>query len=192
MLSEHHWYGSMDKYIELPGQYTGNAPPNPATSLKIVKFIDEITVIQSLRHPVKMSCICSDGRSYSFIVKFGEDLRRDERIQLVQRLMSEQMQLDKNCSQQKLSLRSYEVIPLNTKCGLIQCIECTDSMQSFLSNAKKHQAWEDATKIVFHAYDKFIENAAKRSKKSVRDNVKVVLAYSPEEVRGKYIRKYLF
>lgn len=185
MLSQHHWYGSMDNYIELPGQYTGNSPPNPSTSLKIVKFNEEITIFQSLRIPIKISCICSDGKSYSFIAKYGEDLRRDERIQRVQELMSEQMQLDKNCSQQKLSLRSYEVIPLNTKCGLIKCIENSNNMQSFLSKDNKDQVWNDSCAEARKMYDYFIQKSAQKNKKNIHNNAKTVLVRSREEVRAK-------
>lgn len=179
MLSQHHWYGSMDEFIELPGQYTGNAPPNPSTCLKIVKFNEELTIIQSLRKPIKISCICSDGKSYSFIVKYAEDLRRDERIQHVQELMSEQMQLDKNCSQQKLSLRSYKVIPLNTKCGLIKWIENTDTIQSFLSNKAKDRKWNNSNKQAMSTYINFIEID---KKPDIPNYVRAILVRSQEEV----------
>lgn len=132
--------------------------------------------------PIKINCICSDGKTYSFIVKFAEDLRRDERIQHVQGLMSEQMQLDKNCSQQNLSLRSYQVIPLNTKCGLIQCIENADNIQSILSNDKNDKKWTDLSSEACSIYTKFIQNGANRITRAVNANVKLLLAYSHEEV----------
>lgn len=178
-LSHHHWYGSMDNYIELPGQYTGNAPPNPSTSLKIVKFKEELTVIESLRKPIKISCLCSDGKTYSFIAKYEEDLRRDERIQHVHGLMSEQMQLDKNCSQQNLSLRLYQVIPLNTRFGLIQCVENAENIQSFLS---KDDKWTGSRSKAHTMYRNFIHSSEKRIKKGVPPHVKALLAYSHEEV----------
>lgn len=181
MLSKHHWYGSMDKYIELPGQYTGNAAPNPSTSLKIVKFNEDVRIIRSLRKPLEISCICSDGKSYSFIVKCGEDLRRDERIQHVQELMSEQMQLDKNCSQQKLSLRTYKVIPLNTKCGLIKCVENSEPLSTFF----KKRIPDPIHKDIFDNYDNFIENAANKIKKSASSNVKALIHYTSEQVSVK-------
>lgn len=189
-LSNHHWYGSMDNYIELPGQYTGKAPPNPSTSLKIVKFAEELTIIKSLRMPIKISCICSDGKSYSFIVKYEEDLRRDERIQHVQGLMSEQMQLDKNCSHQNLSLRTYQVIPLNTECGLIQCIENTENIHSFLSKDQKDKKWCELSGEARALYANFINNGAKDIKKDVVDIVKALLVYSHDQVSRTFKRRF--
>lgn len=187
MLSNFHWYGSMDNHIELPGQYTGQAPPNPDTSLKIVKFDEEVPIIKSLRMPIKISCICSDGKSYSFIAKHGEDLRRDERIQHVQELMSEQMRMDKNCSQHHLSLRSYQVIPLNTKFGLIQCIKNSANIQAFLSKDGKDQKWIESSGKAREKYNNFIEKSAKSIKKVVVANIKTLLSYSHEEVSQRFI-----
>lgn len=178
MLSQHHWYGSMDKSIELPGQYTENVPPNPSTSLKIVKFNEEISIIRSLRKPIKISCTCSDGKTYSFIAKYAEDLRRDERIQHVQELMSDQMQLDKNCSQQKLSLRSYKVIPLNTKCGLIKWIDNTENIQILLN---KDSGWIKSNKDAENMYLGFMRSGPKINK-TIPDNVRTILVRTHEEV----------
>lgn len=179
-LSEYHWYGSLDKFLELPGQYTGNAPPNPSSSLKIVKFNEEILILRSLRRPIKISCVCSDGKTYSFLVKYGEDLRQDERIQHVQELMSEQMQLDRNCTQQKLSLRSYRVIPLNTNCGLINWIENTETIQSFLWNVD----WKIANDAAQKMYKAFMEGGEKLNKECLHKNhyVRAILVRKPNAV----------
>lgn len=179
-LAQYHWHGSGD-FIELPGQYTGNMPPDASTSIKIVKFNDSVSIIHSLRKPIKITAVCSDGQSYSFILKYGEDLRQDERIQHVQELMSSQMLLDKSCHQQKLSLRTYRVIPLNTTCGLISWIPNTDSIQSFLPKEKK---WTDLNKDIREDFVNFLSRSSKNTKRAMPANVSAVLHYSPEEVNG--------
>lgn len=191
MLSNYHWYGSIDKFIELPGQHMGNASPNPKTTLKIVKFNENISILKSLRSPIKISCICSDGKSYSFLVKYGEDLRQDERIQHVQELMSAQMHLDKNCSQQKLSFRSYRVIPLNTFCGLISWIDNTDTIDAFLSNNGRDAAWKAANAKAQAQYLTFITSSKQALIKSntriEENNVRVVVAYPRQKVSKSFV-----
>lgn len=178
-LNNYQWYGGDDS-IELPGQYTGNAMPNPSRLLKIVKFNETVTILHSLRKPIRMSAICSDGKSYSFMVKYGEDLRQDERIQQIQQLMSDQMKSDKNCSQQKLSLRTYKVTPFNVNCGIIGWVENTEAIQTFLS--EKILNWRHISYKIRTQYDDFMTKAQKDKKKKLEPNVAAVLHYPQIEV----------
>lgn len=181
-LAHYHWFGSAD-FIELPGQYNGNTSPNAQNRPKIVKFNENISICHSLRKPIKITAICSDGKSYSFLIKYGEDLRQDDRIQHIQDLMSDQMQLDKSCSQQKIVLRTYKVIPLNTTCGLISWIQNTDSIQSFLlANETK---WNSMNTVIRKTYNDFITRHDKKDRRPISSNVKTVLHYTPQEVSDK-------
>lgn len=177
-LARYHWYGG-DNFIELPGQYTGKIAPNDNNILKIVKFHDRVSIFHSLRRPIKITAICSDGKSYSFLVKYGEDLRQDERIQHIQELMSDQMKADKNCSQQKLSLRTYKVIPLNADCGIISWIENTETIETFLSIDN----FIEKNRIALEQYKQFIENERVPKKGKIHSNVAAVIHYSQVEVR---------
>lgn len=183
-LAQYHWYGC-DNFIEFPGQHKNDTPPNPNTSLKIVKFLENVSICHSLRKPIKISAICSDGSIRSFLVKYGEDLRQDERIQHIQELMSDQMKLDRNCSQQQLSLQIYKVIPLNTHCGLISWIENTDSIQSFLSSSDPK--WDIVNTKVRKSFEDFISDGAKHMKKAI-PHVGAVLHYKASMV-SKAIQK---
>ncbi|XP_031631692.1 DNA-dependent protein kinase catalytic subunit-like [Contarinia nasturtii] len=181
-LKEYHWYGGND-FIELPGQYTGNAPPNPNNILKIVKFNERVQVFSSLRCPIKMSAVCSDGKTYNLIVKYGEDVRQDERIQHIQELMSDQMKTDKNCSQQKLSLQTYKVIPLNTHCGIISWLENTDTISSLLTST--YPSWKKIDYDIRLRYLKFIDmpkNVSNEKDQELFNNVQAVLHYSHVEL----------
>lgn len=180
-LVNYQWYGG-DDFIELPGQYTGNAKPNPTRILKIVKFNDTVMVLHSLRKPIRVSVTCSDGKLYHFIVKYGEDLRRDAHIQLIQKLMSDQMKRDKNCNQQKLSLRTYDVTPLNMSCGIIEWVDNTESVQPFIYrnipnadifNIKKRKQ-----------YDAFLLEAQKEQKHVGPANISAALHYPLNVVRA--------
>lgn len=162
----------------MPGQYTGNAPPNPSNILKIVKFHEKVQIFASLRRPIKITAICSDGKTYSFIVKYGEDLRQDERIQHIQELMSDQMKTNKNCIQQKLSLRTYKVIPLKIDYGIISFISNTDTINSLLTT---DSSWRNKDHAIRIEYEKFIAKP-KKADVNLQNNVQAVIHYSPEVV----------
>lgn len=178
-LSKYHWHGS-DNFIELPGQYNGYSVPNADNCIKIVKFNEHISILHSLRKPIKLSAVCSDGKTYSFLVKYGEDLRQDERIQHVQDIMCDQMQLDKSCNQHNLLIRTYKVIPLNPYLGTISWIPYTDSVQSFLSS--NEPKWNKINSDIRDSYDLFIMRHQEDNRRNISPNVAAVLKYTPEEV----------
>lgn len=155
-LSQFHWcFG--DNYIELPGQYTSERRPNIERHAKIIKFGRNVEIFKTLRKPIKITILCSDGKSYDFLVKYGEDLRQDERIQQMLSLMSEQLAADKNCRQQNLSLQTYKVIPINSYCGLLSWVKNTVSMESFL----EHYTPQLNVKELIDDFTRFIKIASK-------------------------------
>lgn len=193
-LTQYHACTRLD-CIELPGQYTGRTPPNLSKMIKIIKFDNNLEIFNSLRKPIKLTVLCSDGKTRNFLVKYGEDLRQDERIQQLQTIMSEQLKSDRKCRQQNLSVRTYNVIPLNVNCGIISWIENTDSIQSFL-NTQVPQ-WQSANRKARDQFETFISAAPSKNggeRMQLPPNVNAILYFSPEEVCLNYllVSKLLF
>lgn len=181
-LAKYHWYGG-ENAIELPGQHIGNVPPNPSNTLKIVKFEEKVSIFHSLRRPIKISCVCSDGKTYSFLVKYGEDLRLDDQIQQIEKLMSDQMAADKSCSQQKLSIRTYRVIPLSVDYGIISWIDNTKTIGSLISNSVGDTKWRQKEAFIIEKFKQFTSKAVQYHQKlKEKPNVAAVLHYSPKNV----------
>ena len=65
------------------GQYSGIDKPNPSYHKKIAKFEETVTVLDSLRKPVKINILLDSGEKRSVLVKGGEDLRTDQRVMQV-------------------------------------------------------------------------------------------------------------
>ena len=62
-------------FCEIPGQYTSFFKPCPSSHKYISSFSPEIAVFSSLRSPVLLTMIASNGKKSKFVVKSGEDLR---------------------------------------------------------------------------------------------------------------------
>lgn len=75
--------------IEIPGQYDGKSMPRVEHHAKIFKFRPEVRVMNTIRKPVKVTVLGSDTKEYSYLVKFGEDLRQDQRIQQLFQVMND-------------------------------------------------------------------------------------------------------
>lgn len=66
-------------------------------------------VLQSIRKPKTITIRGNDTREYKYLVKGGEDLRQDHRIQQVFSLMNQIYDADPVCRQRKLRLVTYKV-----------------------------------------------------------------------------------
>ncbi|KAG4079582.1 hypothetical protein HA402_014371 [Bradysia odoriphaga] len=126
-LAKFQWCGE-DNHLELPGQYTGNSCPIVSEHIKIIKFDEKMTIFKSMRMPIKIKIYCSNGKTYPYLVKYGEDMRQDERIQQIFHHMSGLLRADEKCRSHQLSIHGYQVVPISTCCGILSFVEHTMPM----------------------------------------------------------------
>ncbi|CAG8541281.1 7953_t:CDS:2, partial [Funneliformis caledonium] len=123
---------NVEKEIEIPGQYDGLNIPDPSKHVKIAQFDPAIMVLSSLRKPKRIIILGTDGNEYKFLVKGGEDLRLDQRVQQLFSLMNEIMKKDSFCSQHNITQKTYKVVPITGHLGIIEWINNTGTMRSFI------------------------------------------------------------
>ncbi|OXB55687.1 hypothetical protein ASZ78_003819 [Callipepla squamata] len=121
--------------LEVPGQYDGKGKPLPEYHVKISGFDERIMVLESLRKPKRIMIRGSDEQEYPFLVKGGEDLRQDQRIEQLFDVMNIILSRDAACSQRNMQLKTYQVIPMTTRLGLIKWLENTCTLKEFLRNS---------------------------------------------------------
>ncbi|CAG5107248.1 Similar to PRKDC: DNA-dependent protein kinase catalytic subunit (Gallus gallus) [Cotesia congregata] len=119
--------------IEIPGQYSGDSEPFPKYHAKIMKIEPKVHVIKSKSKPIKITIIGNDAKNYNFLVKFGEDLRLDERVEQAFGIMNEILRADIACSQRNLTINTYQIIALSGSLGLIQWIDNTRSLNEYIN-----------------------------------------------------------
>lgn len=135
-LADYKWSGEAD-FLEIPGQYSGNVKPFIESHVKIVRFEQQVKIFHSKQLPIEIKIHGSDGKAYNFIIKYGEDLRQDQRIQQALKLMSEKLAHDKNCKHNQLKIDTYEVIPINSMCGILQIVNNATTISDFMMQISK-------------------------------------------------------
>ncbi|XP_032559787.1 DNA-dependent protein kinase catalytic subunit isoform X2 [Chiroxiphia lanceolata] len=125
--------------LEVPGQYDGKGKPLPEYHAKISGFDERISVMESLRKPKRITIRGSDEQEYPFLVKGGEDLRQDQRIEQLFDVMNIILSQDATCSQRNMQLKTYQVIPMTTRLGLIKWLENTCTLKEFLKNSMSEE-----------------------------------------------------
>ncbi|XP_076655620.1 DNA-dependent protein kinase catalytic subunit [Halictus rubicundus] len=179
-----------EKDIEIPGQYTGDRKPMPQYHAKIMKIEPSVKVLKSLRKPIQMVMIGNDAKEYPFLVKFGEDLRQDQRLQQLFTVMNKTLRIDTACKQRQLSIDTYQVIPLSKTVGLIQWIDNTRSLQEFIRftlSQEEEKRWGS----IGEQYEQWIQSAAP-SKKQFERYKEATMKYSAAKVTakmGEFMRK---
>ena len=68
-----------------------------------------------MRKPKRIVIRGNDERDYMFLVKGGEDLRLDQRVEQLFGIMNDILGQDAACSQRGLRLVTYQVIPMTPR-----------------------------------------------------------------------------
>ena len=173
--------------IELPGQYTGDREPQVTAHARVVGFQSQVTVMRSLRKPIKLTIHSSDERSHSFLVKGGEDLRLDQRIQQLFGTMNSIFASDAACTQRSLALKTYQVIPLTKDVGMIEWLDNTEPIKAvILREATRRKLSERVTQSQ-SAYAEFIQSAVGKGPAGPQDQYTAVIKkFDEKTVRAKF------
>ncbi|XP_036376580.1 DNA-dependent protein kinase catalytic subunit isoform X1 [Megalops cyprinoides] len=130
--------------LEIPGQYHGRSKPLPEYHTKIVGFDERVKVMASIRKPKRVIIRGDDEREYPFLVKGGEDLRQDQRIEQLFSVMNTILSHDASCSQRNMALITYQVVPMTTRIGLIEWMGNTCTLKDFLSSRRTEEEKQNA------------------------------------------------
>lgn len=148
--SQHH------HYIEVPGQYTGRECPQPENHVRIVNFHPHLTIMRSIRRPKALTIHGDDEQDHKYLVKGGEDLRLDQRIEQLFETMNEILLRDTYCADRRLSVRTYQVIPMTTRVGLLEWVPGTIPLKELLE--RQIEKGSATLHDVMVEYMKFVKN----------------------------------
>jgi DNA-dependent protein kinase catalytic subunit len=91
----------------------------------------------SIRKPKRITIRGNDEKEYHYLVKGGEDLRQDQRIEQLFHLMNQVFEKNPACRHRKLYVRTYQVIPMTTRLVILfwtrdpKCQHYSDQLDIF-------------------------------------------------------------
>ncbi|XP_034718647.1 DNA-dependent protein kinase catalytic subunit [Etheostoma cragini] len=148
--------------LEVPGQYDGRSKPLPEYHAKITGFDERVKVMSSIRRPKRLIIRGDDERDHPFLVKGGEDLRQDQRIEQLFAVMNILLSHDAACTHRGMQLRTYQVIPITTRIGLIEWMENTCTLKEFLNSTMTDEESQRARSST-EDYNKWLQTFAPKS-----------------------------
>ncbi|CAL4096451.1 unnamed protein product, partial [Meganyctiphanes norvegica] len=138
--------------LEIPGQYHGMTKPLLEYHINVSSFDERLLVMSSLRKPIRISIRGNDEKDHKYLVKWGEDLRTDQRMEQVFTLMNNVYSRSSVCGQASVRpfLETYQVVPLSKEVGILQWVEATTPLQQFMKDAADNpKCLDDAFKTYF-------------------------------------------
>ncbi|BGP12911.1 hypothetical protein JCM10213v2_000828 [Rhodosporidiobolus nylandii] len=140
--------------VSLPfdASQAANHKPFPPNLPVFQEFEDGISVMSSLQKPRKITVRGDDGRSYSFLCKPKDDLRKDARLMEFNSMIVKLLRKDSDARSRKLDIRTYSVVPLNEECGLIEWVPHVVVLRGVLTKtyaARGIASWSPELKKTF-------------------------------------------
>jgi DNA-dependent protein kinase catalytic subunit len=190
-----------DREIEIPGQYDGKYNPRLKKHKMISIFNSNILVLNSLRKPKRLEIIGDDESQHLFLVKGGEDLRLDQRIQQLFNIMNDLLIKEAYCKKNNIAIKTYKVIPMTGSLGIIEWVPDTISIGSciqemlddknLITNSRNiycdwvNSFYKRGSENVFHTMFK------KASREDTINNLIKVENQIPKRLISKYLLKII-
>lgn len=133
-----------DYFIQIPGLYSGLTQPMKSNEVNIVSFNQSILILGSARRPKRIGIHGSDEKEYYVLVKGGEDLRLDQRIQQIFGIMNRIFNSDPECIRLSIKLKTFSIVPITKRLGLIEWISNTEPLKNIINTElSKHYKIND-------------------------------------------------
>ncbi|CAH0387846.1 unnamed protein product [Bemisia tabaci] len=87
--------------------------------------------------PKKVICLGTDGMKYTQLVKGQDDLRQDAVMQQVFSILNKLLCEDKDTAKRKLLIRTYKIVPMSQRSGVLEWCMNTQPLSMYLVGANQ-------------------------------------------------------
>ena len=127
----------------------------------------KIVLFTSLQKPRKVEFKSRNGRSYHYLCKKDEDLRKDMRMMEFATFINRILTNNRQCRQKNLRMVTYAVICLNEYCGMMEWVENTKSFRTIISKMLEFKG----IKIDYNEVKKIYIEAEKPTQEQIRQKI---------------------
>ena len=159
-LADYRVAADSTNYILLPTQAFFDACPDTLearTNSRIMSFDLKLLTMKSIQKPKRLKIHCSNEQVHMYLVKGGEDLRLDQRIEQIFSVMNSVM------PHKRARVRTYSVVPLSKKVGIIEWVPNTTPLKAVLEGVATQDAAGhkiSAIDLMKEKYVKFMTRSA--------------------------------
>ncbi|KDR18216.1 Serine-protein kinase ATM [Zootermopsis nevadensis] len=98
----------------------------------IHRYVETFSLVGGVNAPKKVGCVGTDGIERPQLVKGKDDLRQDAVMQQVFSILNTLLKNNKETQKRKLLIRTYKVVPLSQRSGVLEWCQNTEPMATYL------------------------------------------------------------
>lgn len=119
--------------LEVPGtSYCQFEEPHPWSKVYIESFDSSLLTLTSIRRPKRVTLLGSNEKVYMLLVKGGEDVRLDQRVEQLFELVNRIMSHNTDTNKKQLQVSRFEVIPMRQMFGVFEWVDKSKTLRTFL------------------------------------------------------------
>ena len=184
-LADYDITSHMSEPIQIPGLVSGINEPYEGSEVNVVSFNQNLLILGSIRRPKRLGIHGSNEKEYLVLVKGGEDLRLDQRIQQIFAIMNEIFHSDPVCGGLGLNLKTYNVVPMTKHLGILEWVKNTEPIKNLLNQELlRHYRINNITSL--EGYKSRMSWLSSLGKKSASSHIQqqhiIALQASPEQI----------
>jgi len=126
---------------------TKTLPIDPTCEYKNIVYIQgykpSFQLIGGINLPKVLECMGNDGKIYKQLVKGSDDLRQDAVLTKIFNLVNVLLKKNQSTRKRQLSIRTYNIIPLSPRSGIIEWVQNTIPFGTYLNEAHPKYNKED-------------------------------------------------
>jgi serine/threonine-protein kinase ATR len=110
--------------------------------MRIQEMENKIQIMRSLQAPKKIGVLADTGNIFHYLCKQDDDLRKDMRMMEFAGFVNLILKNNRRCRERELQLKTFAVILLNEKCGIIEWVEQTECLGQIVETLYKENGIE--------------------------------------------------
>lgn len=162
--------------VKLPISINASYPSDRLTT--VVRWTSELMMPGGINAPKRIKCVCSNGHTYLQLLKGRDDLRQDAVMQQVFDMMNAMLSHSKTSKKLRLNVRTYIVVPLSQRSGILEWCENTIPLSDYLVGSKREKG----------AHERFFakDNTPSQCRKALTDIANRRTKLSVDEVYAEF------
>jgi DNA-dependent protein kinase catalytic subunit len=102
-------------------------------NVKIASIKKDLLILGSIRRPKRITVHGSNEKDYNLLVKGGEDLRLDQRVEQLFEIMNSIFRDDPSCQNRDLYIKTFKVVPITNRLGTLEWVDNTEPMKNLIN-----------------------------------------------------------
>ncbi|XP_066905344.1 serine-protein kinase ATM [Halyomorpha halys] len=154
----------------------------------LVAVEDAFQIAGGINQPKKIKVLSSDGKVKTELVKGRDDIRQDALMQQVFSVLNTLLESDEVTSRRRLNIRTYKVVPMTQKSGVIEWCSDTEPLGLYLSQAHSRHRPHDMSQTKCKIN---LQNVAQKSNEEKLEMFKIICSKFKPVMRHFFLERYL-